>query len=241
MIRERYKVVRVIRAQENYALLEAVDIAERETPLCLLNLYEGELLHRYTRICSGIRKEECPSFRGMFLENGTLIVAFDDCNGQAIDTLFYLGDKWKWEDRILFAEQLLHEALALANLPPEVSCAAMLSENVLFDLTAEKVRLRYMLPPMAEMNARELVLLTADEIKKILPLRLDSCASERALHERLNRGDFHSIVPLYAYWREMVPKMREEREQFKKGGFIRRGLTLLYRAIRKLIKRGGNV
>ena len=43
LIRERYKVVRVITAQPGYALLEAVDILDRETPSCLLNLYEGDL------------------------------------------------------------------------------------------------------------------------------------------------------------------------------------------------------
>ena len=58
LIRERYKIVRVIAMQPDYALLEAVDISDRETPSCLLNLYEGELLHRYARICSGIRKED---------------------------------------------------------------------------------------------------------------------------------------------------------------------------------------
>ena len=58
LIRERYKVVRVVELQPDYALLEAVDIADRETPSCLLNLYEGAFLHQYARICSGIRKEE---------------------------------------------------------------------------------------------------------------------------------------------------------------------------------------
>ena len=55
LIRDRFKVVRVIAAQPGYALLEAVDIYDRETPSCLLNLYEGEHLRRYARICSAIR------------------------------------------------------------------------------------------------------------------------------------------------------------------------------------------
>ena len=61
LIRERYKVVRVIALQPDYALLEAVDISDRETPSCLLNLYEGQLLHRYARIMTGIKKEDCVS------------------------------------------------------------------------------------------------------------------------------------------------------------------------------------
>ena len=49
LIRERYKVVRVISLRRGYALLEAVDISERETPSRLLNLYEGEHLRRYAK------------------------------------------------------------------------------------------------------------------------------------------------------------------------------------------------
>ena len=75
LIRERYKVVRVIALQPDYALLEAVDISDRETPSCLLNLYEGQLLHRYARVMTGIKKEDCPGFRGMFLEKGALVAA----------------------------------------------------------------------------------------------------------------------------------------------------------------------
>ena len=47
LVRERYKVVRVIDSREDYAFAEAVDILDRETGSCLLNLYEGPLLRRY--------------------------------------------------------------------------------------------------------------------------------------------------------------------------------------------------
>ena len=122
LIREHFKVVRVIHTQPGYALLEAVDISDRETPSCLLNLYEGELLHRYARICTGIKKEDCPAFRGMFLEQGTLVAAFDRSDGTPIDRVFYRGDMWSWQDRLSATELLLHRALSLTNLPPEVSC-----------------------------------------------------------------------------------------------------------------------
>ena len=91
LIRERYKVVRVITLRRGYALLEAVDISDRETPSCLLNLYEGEHLRRYAKICSEIRKEDCPAFRGMFLEHGTLVTVFDRSEGESIDWFFYRG------------------------------------------------------------------------------------------------------------------------------------------------------
>ena len=237
LIRERYKVVRVIAVQPDYALLEAVDISDRETPSCLLNLYEGELLHRYARICAGIKKEDCPAFRGMFLEKGTLVAAFDRAGGEPIDRLFYRGDAWSWEERLAYAELVLHRALTFANLPPEVGCAALLSENFLIDLNDRKVNTRWMLQPMDEMNVRETALMAADQIKKILPHTLRSGDAEKAFLDRLDDGTLRNVVALYGAWREAVGPIREEREAFHNKGFVRRGLIMLGRAIRRRKKR----
>lgn len=239
LIRERYKVVRVIALLPGYALLEAVDISDRETPSCLLNLYEGELLHRYARICTKIRKEDCPAFRGMFLEKGTLVVAFDLAGGESIDDLFYRGDRWKWEERLSFTELLLHRALSIANLPPEVSCAALLSENILFDRANGTVNLRWMLRPMEEMNPREAALLAADQVCKILPRTLMAGPEEERFLDELDEGMFRNVVALYGRWREADKAIREEREAFAQKNIVRRGLILLGRAIRRGIKQGG--
>ena len=233
LIRERYKVVRVIAAQPGYALLEAVDISDRETPSCLLNLYEGELLHRYARICAGIRKEECPAFRGMFLEKGTLAVAFDRSDGMPIDSIFYRGDAWTWQDRMEYTEMLLHRALSLANLPPEVGCAALLSENLLFEQTNKRVNIRWMLQPMDDMNMREIALLAADQVKKILPRSLRAGDAEQRFLDQLEDGTLRSVVALYGCWREAESAIRTEREEFERRNFIKRGLILLGRAIRR--------
>ena len=237
LIRERYKVVRVIAAQPDYALLEAVDISDRETPSCLLNLYEGELLHRYARICAGIRKEDCPAFRGMFLEKGTLVAAFERSSGEPIDRLFYRGDEWKWEDRLEYAELMLHRALTFANLPPEVSCAALLSDNLLIDLKNKRVNIRWMLQPMEEMNAREAALIAADQVRKILPPSLRAGKEEQKWMDQLEAGTLRNVVALYGAWREAVDAIREEREAFERKGFMRRGLIMLGRAIRRSKKR----
>ncbi len=239
LIRERYKVVRVLTVQSDYALLEAVDISDRETPSCLLNLYEGELLHRYARICSAIRKEECPAFRGMFLERGTLVTVFDCSSGESIDRLFYRGDGWKWEERLEFAELLLHRVLSLANLPPELSCAALVSENVLFDLNNRRVSLRWMMLPMDGMNQRETALLAADQVRKILPRKISAGREEQRFLDELEEGAFPGVVALYGRWREAAQAIREEREAFHRKGLIKRAFILLGRAIRRCLARGG--
>ena len=239
LIRERFKVVRVIASQPGYALLEAVDISDRETPSCLLNLYEGELLHRYARICAGIRKEDCPAFRGMFLEKGTLVAAFDRSSGEPIDRVFCRGDDWKLEDRLEYMELLLHRALSTANLPPEVSCAALLSDNVLLDLTNKQVNFRWMLRPMEEMNAREAALLAADQARKFLPRTLRAGQEEQRFLDQLEAGTFRNVVALYGAWREAEEAIRSEREAFATKSLIRRGIIMLGNATRRKAEQGG--
>ena len=240
LIRERYKVVCVINLQPGYALLEAVDISERETPSCLLNVYEGELLHRYARLCVGLRKEECPAFRGMFLEQGALVTAFDKSVGEPIDRAFYRGDRWTWQERLEFAELLLHKALSMSNFPPELSCAALLSENILFDLKSKSLSIRWMLLPMEEMNSRETALMAADQVKKILPRSLGAGEEEWRFLNELDGGEFRSVVALYGRWREAMQAIRDEREEFEKLGIVKRGFILLGRIIRRGIRRGGS-
>lgn len=223
LIRERYKVVRVIARQPDYALLEAVDISDRETPSCLLNLYEGELLHRYARIFAGIRKEDCPAFRGVFLEQGTLVAAFNLSTGEPIDRLFFRGDAWKPEDRLLYAEKLLHHALSLANLPPEMSCAALLSDNVLFNQKEHRVSTRWMIVPMDGMNPRETALLAADQARKILPSSIKAGKEEQRFLDELASGEFRGVVALYGRWREAEQAIRAEREAFENKSFITSG------------------
>ena len=233
LIRGRYKVVRVITVQQSYALLEAVDITDRETPSCLLNLYEGELMRRYAKLCASLRREECPAFRGMFLERGTLVTVFDLSRGEDIDRLFYRGDGWRWQERLDLVQLLLHRALKLANLPPELSCAALLSENVLYDRNERCFNIRWMMLPMEEMNPRETALLACDQVRKLLPRTLAAGDEERRFLNELEDGAFRNVVSLYGRWREAEPAIRAEREEFGRRSFIRRGLILLGRAFRR--------
>ena len=118
-------------------------------------------------------------------------------------------------DRLAFAELVLHRALEMANLPPEISCAAMLSENLFVDAEERRVRLRYMLRPLPEMNPRELALLAGDQVKKILPRRRTALEAEWAFRDELEQGLFHSVVALYARWREAQRDIRQQQEEFE--------------------------
>lgn len=237
LIRERYKVARTLWAQQNYALVEAVDIQDRETPVRLLNLYDGELLHRYGKICAEIRREDCPAFRGMFLERDTLAVVFDDAHGAPIDSLFFRGDRWKWRERLEYADLVQSHALALSALPPEVACAALLSDNLLFDTEKKTVCSRYMLLPMEPMNGREIALMTGDQVLKILPPRISNGQEESRFLNRLEQGEFPSVVPLYSAWRKARPEIRKEREAFENSNFLKRGIFVLKRGFAKLRNR----
>lgn len=237
LIRERYKVVRVLWSEPDYAFVEAVDIQERETPSRLINLYEGRLLHRYGRICAGIDPAECPAYRGMFLTGETLAVVFDACSGERIDQVFFKGAVWSPEERLDYAERLLHQALALSSLPPAVSCAAMLSENLLVDPGERRFNLRYMVRPLPAMNSRELALLAGDQVKKILPRTFTSLEAQLDFLDQLDAGLFRSMTALYARWRQVKPAIQKEQEEFQNQNWVNRGLALLKLRLKRCRKR----
>lgn len=226
LVRERYKIVRVLEAQENYAFAEAVDILDREKHTCLLNIYEGPLLRAYLPCFD--QMQGCPAFQGMFLDGESLVTVFVDCKGVPIDQVFYRGDRHGWRTRLDYAGQLLHQALSMADLPPEVSCAAMLSENVCVDLQNGSLSLRFQVLPMEGMNPRELVYLTCDQLRKILLPRFASPPEELALLDELDRGICRSVVQLYALWRERKDGIRAAYEALEKKNFIRRWCALLW-------------
>ena len=57
--------------------------------------------------------------------------------------------------------------------------------------------------------------------------------------DELDAGMFRNVVALYGRWREADKAIREEREAFAQKNIVRRGLILLGRAIRRMVKQGG--
>lgn len=235
LVRERYKVVRVSDVRENYAFAEAVDILDREKSGCLLNLYEGPLLRAYLHCFD--QMAACPAFLRIFLEGESLVTVFQDCAGTPIDQVFYRGDKHDWQTRLEYAEKLFHQALNMADLPPEVSCAVFLSENLLVDEKNRELRLRYHVLPLEGMNPRELVYLTCDQVKKILLSRFSSPRAELEFLDELDRGICLNVVQLYALWRERSQEIQTAYEKLYRKNFFWRWCTLVWGRIRWYVAR----
>lgn len=230
LVRERYKVVRVVDVRENYACAQAADILDREVRSCLLNIYEGPLLKEYLACFDRLR--DCPDFLDMFLEGDSLVTVFREREGTDIDRVFYLGDKHPWRERLDYADQLLHQALNMADLPAPVSCAAMLSENVLVDENSGRLSLRFRVFPMEGMEPRELVYLTCDQLRKVLRHRFESPREEMELLAELDRRPPLGVVPLYALWRERQGDIRGAYEAMEKRTFIGRFFRRLWTQIK---------
>lgn len=240
LIRERYKVVRVLEARENYAFVQAVDILDREQSACLLNLYEGPLLRAYLPCFD--RTRSCAAFLEMFLEGESLVTVFRDCRGKPIDQVFFRGDRHDWQTRLDYAELLLHQALNMADLPAELSCAAMLSENVLVSEDDREVSLRFKVAPLEGMNPRELVYLTGDQLRKILLPRFDTPGEQMDFLDAALGGGCAGIVQLYSLWREREGRIREAYEKLEKKNFVSRWLSLLLGRVKRRLagrNRGG--
>lgn len=239
LVKERYKIVCVLYTDENYACAEAVDILDREKSEWLLNIYEGPALRRYLPRFENM--SGCAAFRDMFLDGESLTAVFAPCRGTEIDQVFYKGDSHPWRERMDFAELVLHEALNMADLDPLVSCPAMVSENVFVDLAEKRVRLRFLVAPMEDMNARELVFLTCDQVKKILRPQLFVPGELLDFLDELDRGRCPGVVQLYALWRECSPGIvRGYEALYKKNAFWRfwKALWIRFKRALKRRKRG---
>ena len=231
LIRERYKIVRILYQAEEYMLAEAVDIQDRETPVCLINLYGGSQLHRYGRIYAGLQSGQCAAFQRVFLESETLAAVFSDSKGIPIDQMFFKGDGWRWPERLEYAELFLNAALRLEELPPEIGCAVLQSENVLFPTYRRAVELRFAVLPMGEMNRRELALLAGDQLRKILPGGLKAPDEELALLRKLR--SVPSMVSLYSAWREARAGIQAGYEEWESKNLLKKGITLLKRVVKR--------
>lgn len=235
LVRERYKVVRVPDIQENYAFAEAVDILDREMRGCLLNLYEGPLLRRYLPCFHHL--QGCAAFQGAFLDRESLVAVAQDCSGSPIDQVFYKGDSHSWQDRLHYAGELFQQVLNLSDLPPEVACSLLLSENVRVDPTNRTVSLRFHVVPMDEMNIREVAYLAQDQVYKILRPHLSSPLPQLLLLDELERGTCTTPVQLYALWKARSCEIREAYEALERKTFVRRWYSLLAGRVKRWINR----
>lgn len=235
LIRESYKVVRSLDVREDYAFLEGVNIRDREKSACLLNLYEGKSLPVYLDLYD--RMGSCPGFREMFIADGTLVTVFDPVEGPDIDQVFFRGADVTWQERLEMAELLLHKALTLSELPSEIGCAAMLTENLIVDLPGRRIRTRWHVAPMGEMNGRELVYLTVDQLRKILLERFASPKEELAFLDLLEGDPCHSVVQLYSLWRQWQDVIRKGYEAQFDMNVIRRWFGRLWRFCKRKWKR----
>ncbi len=234
LIRERYKVICVQEAEDEYAFLEAVDIQDREKSTCLLNIYEGSLRPVYLNCFD--RMDDCEDFRGMFVQGESVVAVFASHTGRNIDQVFYRGADHTWETRLDFTELVLHKALSLSSLPPEISCAAMLSENLLVDLDG-RVMTRWHVSPLEGMNGRELACLAIDQVKKILLARFASPREELEFLERLDSGEYTSMAQVYSLWRGSRADIRQGYETLEKKNFFKRWFSLLWKTIKWKVRK----
>lgn len=230
LIRESYKIVRSLDVGDDYAFVEGVDIRDREKSACFLNLYEGEWLPVYLDILD--RMKSRPDMKELFIAEGTLVAVFPAAEGPCIDQIFYRGAGIGWETRLQFAELLLHRALSLSDLPAEVACSAMLSENILVDLSGGRLHTRWYIPPTEGMNGRELVYLTVDQLKKILLRHFYSPMVELEFMQILEDGACKSVVQLYSLWREWQRALREAYEKQQEQNIIKRTLVHVWKHVK---------
>ena len=226
LIKERYKVTRVLYAEKDYAALQAVDILSREKTEYLLNVYEGEYLKEYLGCFD--RLKFCPEFKGLQIAGESLVAVFDYRRGVDIDQVFYKGAELDWHFRLKTAEALFHLGLSMVDFPPEIACTAFLSENIQIYPNEDAMGVSFVVKPMRELSEREMIFLLSDQIKKVLIKRWSSPKPERRFVAELSRGTETSVVALYSKWTEARKEIQEAYETIDGKPALGRLLYLLF-------------
>ena len=90
---------------------------------------------------------------------------------------------------------------------------------------------------LARMLSGELALLASDHARKILAPRFRQGDAERAFCRRLERGEFLSIVPLYAGWHRAVEEIMAEYEALDQKNAFKRWFAFLWKNIKRSFRR----
>jgi len=227
LILGQYKVIRVLRMQEDYAAVLAVDILDRMQTVRLLNIYEGKAARRYAAVFNSIR--HCQEFIGTRLLGESLIAVFSWREAPLIDTVFNGNSKQDWRTRLDYAEMLFHLVLNLWDQPSELGCAALLSENLCVSVKDRRMFSNFCITPTdLTLPQRELVCLASDHAKKILFQNWKTELPERRFMFDLVHGRWKDAIQLNSAWNVARVQIEEAYEARAKKLFIVRNISLLF-------------
>ncbi len=235
LIRSRYKVTFVPYACEGYAAMQAVDVESRDKREYLLNVYEDQWVRPYVAAYASL--QHYSGFHGVFMDEGSLVAVFDAVGGTPIDQVFFRGAQLPWQTRLAFAQELFHLGLTLADQPPELACASLLSENLRLWPKEGRLAVSAQLRPMENMNQREAAFLVIDQVKKVLLRRFSSPKEEINFLDSLEEQTFPTPVALYAHWTQAAGKLREDYEQLYAKPALQRWLYLAFQNALRFVKR----
>lgn len=231
----RYRVTHTLYSEKDYEAVSCVDVESREKTEYLINVYTGDAVRRYVGCYD--RLSHCPAFHGIFLSDGALNAVFDLCGGKPIDEVFRRGAELDWHVRMQFAQELFHIGLSISDYPPEIACAALLSENLRVFQEEARMAVRYMVRPMDGMNQREEAFLLIDQAKKILLRRFSPPKKEINFLDELEENAFASPVALYALWNERKDAISKDYEALYAKPSLARVLYLTFQNIGRAAKR----
>ena len=231
LILGQYKVIRVLKMQENYAAVQAVDILDRQQSIRLLNIYEGAVAHRYAQVYMAVR--HCPEFLGTRLDGESLIAIFEWRDAPLIDSVFFADSGQSWPNRLNYAELLFRLALRLCDQPAELGCAALRSSNLCVMSLEEKLWVNFCVEPTEiKLTQREMLCLVGDQAKKILLQNWNTELPQRRFLTELVGGRWKDAIALNSAWNTVRPQIEEAYITRENRSLIRRAFGRLIMNIR---------
>lgn len=153
---------------------------------------------------------------------------FDYREGKNIDQVFFRGARCSWRLRMKTAQSLFEQALSVWNFPPEIGCAALLSDNLIFLQEDSPLTVNFVVRPMEALQQRDMVFLLSDQIRKVLLQRWDSPIEERQFVRELCTGTAQSAAAAYNRWNATKPSIQAAYEKIESKNAMSRQLYLLF-------------
>lgn len=235
----RYKLIRRLHEAEGYEAYSALDIEVSTRPQVLLNIYFGpDAVRQMVPMFYGMDSEVCPDFVRVYTEDGRFTAVFALHEGEPFEDVFpQRGGSLSAEERETFAESLLHGALECASMPARLLSAVLQPENVAVQRKNNRVCINCILPPVAGEEKGQgggVPGALSPMLERVLRRPWRATDEQIDFLDRAADGGYASVSALYSAWRELLPKMEEDR---KRGRLLEMLIRFLRRSFRRWRKR----
>ena len=228
----RYKLLHLLEQKECYSAYAALDIETSTRPAVLINVYHSpESIRCMVSRYFGLENEQCRDFYRMYTEDGSFTAVFALYDGEKFDDVFVKRGGPDEEERIAYAESLLHAALERTGMPAELLAEMLRPQNIVVQKKNRCVAVNAAIAPIVQQQIYPVEALSV-LLERILGRKWSVCDEQIEFLDRVKDGKFDTISALYSAWRELQAALALDKKTF----FLTRIIRFIKRKVRQWLE-----